>query len=532
MFSSTAPARRSTEENIGLLDRSSAPNDGTGPYRDEAVPYSSEPGFHSDAHSLIDQGASQLRSMVEYSKSTTWQAALSRFGWFLVPSFLQGRRAREQIRPAKIGPTAYLDGMRGVAALTVFFGHHLLQVFNLDYSWGASGAHYDFFSLPIVRLIYHGPASVSIFFVISGYALSYKPIRLIRARKTEDFYTNMTSMIFRRAIRLYIPTIISTGLIVIMLRIGIYESTRPFSLEHAYFPNLTVPYKRRWISGWLQWCDWASVVFKSLGVFEWDPQKGLNSYDAHLWTIPIEYRCSLYLFLFLVGTAHLKTKWRLWTLAFAVFVTYMKARWDFLLFLYGMAIAEWDHARGAHVSDPALAPNEKKQPRDTNATMKTAIWNSVSLVALFLLSQPEVGQATPGWVTLTAMIPAQWLPVELKARERHWQGIGAGLFVLAVSHSPLWRRAFNSAPIQYLGKISYALYICHGLLTRWIQFGLQWYVYDITGIVGNQFYRGFWIGSVLVFISVIWCADIFWRAVDTPCIKFARWFESKLSLKA
>lgn len=246
----------------------------------------------------------------------------------------------------------------------------------------------------------------------------------------------------------------------------------------------------------------------------------------------MEYRCSLYVFLLLVGTAHLKTKYRLITLAFAIYVTYMKVQWDFLLFLYGMAIAEWDHARGAHVSEPTLSPNEKKQPGDArNSTIKTATWNTLSIIALYLLSQPAVGEATPGWRTLTAMIPERWTPIELKARERHWQGIGAGIFVLAVGHSPLWRRAFNSAPIQYLGKVSYALYICHGLLTRWIQFSLQWFVYDMTGIEGNQFYRGFWIGSVLVFVSVMWCADIFWRAVDTPCVKFARWFENKLSVK-
>ena len=65
-----------------------------------------------------------IGSPVDYIRSMPWRILLVRFAWFFVPSFLQGRHAREQIRPAKLHPTAYLDGMRGLAALFVYFCHY------------------------------------------------------------------------------------------------------------------------------------------------------------------------------------------------------------------------------------------------------------------------------------------------------------------------------------------------------------------------------------------------------------------------
>ena len=34
--------------------------------------------------------------------------------WFLVPSYLQGPEARAKLRPTKVTPTTYFDGLRGL----------------------------------------------------------------------------------------------------------------------------------------------------------------------------------------------------------------------------------------------------------------------------------------------------------------------------------------------------------------------------------------------------------------------------------
>lgn len=240
----------------------------------------------------------------------------------------------------------------------------------------------------------------------------------------------------------------------------------------------------------------------------------------------MEFRCSLYLFLALLGTARLQTKYRLLTLAVIAFFTYANSRWDFLLFLSGMALVEWDYIRGAHISGPAL-PFEEKESKTTSSTVsvKLIFWNLVGILGLYLLSSPDHGGLkTPGWVYLWSLIPEWWAAEQY----RYWQATGSVVFVLAVGHLTWWQRVFNSPVAQYFGKISYSLYLMHGPMNKVIGYHWQKLAWDITGVEGNAYTVGFILGAFFCIPSVIWSADIFWRAVDIPTVKFARWFESKL----
>ncbi|KAH7144467.1 hypothetical protein B0J13DRAFT_45581 [Dactylonectria estremocensis] len=139
-----APLRRpSIEHNMGLLD----------PHGSDS---NSDNSFNAGPHYLTDR----TRSFIDYSKSTSWRSLIGRLIHFLIPSFLQGRRTHEQSRPPKIGPTAYLDGVRGLAALTVFISHHFSQAYS-DEAWGCGGKFYGIMRLPILRLLHTERPSVS-----------------------------------------------------------------------------------------------------------------------------------------------------------------------------------------------------------------------------------------------------------------------------------------------------------------------------------------------------------------------------------
>lgn len=202
--------------------------------------------------------------------STSLRVILWRGVIFLVPSFLQGRHAREQICPSKLAPTAYLDGMRGLAALFVFFCHYFYQAFTIAKSWGTGEDNYHFLKLPIVRLWYQGPPAVCVFFIISGYALSYRPLKLIRDGAMSDLATTMSSLTFRRGIRLYLPTAISTLMIIILLRMGAYEWTRAFAKDRTYMKNIVEPHPARMKSAYAQYRDWAIHMYNFIHVFDWN----------------------------------------------------------------------------------------------------------------------------------------------------------------------------------------------------------------------------------------------------------------------
>lgn len=252
------------------------------------------------------------------------------------------------------------------------------------------------------------------------------------------------------------------------------------------------------------------------------------AYDVHLWTIPIEFRCSLYLFLAVLGTARLRTRLRFLTLLGIMWFSYRNSRWEFVLFLAGMLLAEMDHIRGAHVPSPTL-PVDEKTPSDSRSKLQSAIWCSVSIIGLYLMGQPDGrGEITPGWIYLSSIIP-EWWGAE---KYRYWQSAGAVLFVLAVGHSKNWQRIFNTAFVQYFGKLSYAIYLMHGPAMHCVGYHWEKWAYSLTGVEGYWYNTGFVLGACLCIPTVIWWADVFWRAVDVPTVKFARWFESKCTYKS
>lgn len=123
---------------------------------------------------------SPLTFATTYDKGALIRATLETCLIAALPSFLRC----EKKKPRTIHSTAYLDGLRGVAALFVAFDHYVAQFFpyiskgylSQDKSEPGAGENNRFVQLPIIRVFYNGWFMVSIFFVISGYVLSYKAL--------------------------------------------------------------------------------------------------------------------------------------------------------------------------------------------------------------------------------------------------------------------------------------------------------------------------------------------------------------------
>lgn len=381
----------------------------------------------------------------------------------LLPSFLQPRRQLGSGQPDSLSPTAFLDGMRGLAAAVVVVCHLTYGTFDIVHAWGGNpdstgqfthgGVNQEWLRLPIVRLLYSGPPMVAIFFVISGYALSYKPIKLMHAKSYEALMVTMSSSIFRRGFRLFLPCFASTFLVVCLAQLGLYRRTEDFAMQmrmvredHCY----TQP------DAWSQLTDWAQQMLIFVNVFDWSMFAGSVELDRHLWTIPVEVRCSLALFLTQVMLSRMSLRLRVLTLTALITWGVTWNRWEMCPFWAGAVLAELDILRNLKTS---ILPSASAIDPPRQKALVTFLYTLTFVASLFLLSYPDAaGHATPGYMRLTNLIPASFTE-----KHRFWPTVGAVLIVWSSCRlSFLRQRAFCWMPVQYLGKISFPLYVMHG----------------------------------------------------------------------
>ncbi|KAF2647731.1 hypothetical protein K491DRAFT_699438 [Lophiostoma macrostomum CBS 122681] len=106
--------------------------------------------------------------------------------------------------------------------------------------------------------------------------------------------------------------------------------------------------------------------------------------------------------------------------------------------------------------------------------------------------------------------------------------VGAVLLVYSVSRSPSLQRIFTTELARYLGKISFSLYLVHMSILLWFGYSsieLWWWVCGSESLW--QWCLGLGIAFLGQVIVVVCVADVFWRTVDAPSVKLAKWLEDK-----
>jgi len=378
-----------------------------------------------------------------------------------------------------------------------------------------------------------------VFFVISGYALSYKPLKQMRAGNFADLLRTESSQLIRRAMRLYLPAFAATFTIMLLLYGGYYESTKPIADSWIFHRVYHEYHKQRSETFAIQFWDWLISIKMMVWVFSFDVYGGMTYYDGHLWTIANEFRCSLVLFMTHITVSTMRPRMRFITLVLWLAFIHEWGRWDLGLFICGFMLAEYDLAHNHRSFSTILPHSAEASPTRSRLTaripprylswLSTTMWWSFVCCGLFLMSYPEEGDdTTPGYIWLSAHVhPAPGLQ-----RWRFWPAVGAVQLVWAVNNLPVLQRLLNTSLIRYLGSISYGLYLVHGFVLHTVGYHVMKFWWTITGTNTEAMYS---LGFVLSFITftpaVIWAGDVFWRAVDLRAVDFARWVEGKIIVK-
>ncbi|KAE8378326.1 acyltransferase 3 [Aspergillus bertholletiae] len=437
--------------------------------------------------------------------------------------------------------TAFLDGLRGIFALAVV-NQHVLTAFQrfIFYGYGLSEEDsrkcsyrhelvFDsthIIQLPIVRLIYSGDAGVCVFFVLSGFAISFRALGRAHHQDWVGTFEALSSSVFRRGIRLFLPLVPATLMTMISLQCGLWEAPRQLALDTTLFRGVPEDFPQRFDSFGMQILHWVRSWWRILYVWSWD-ETYLPPYDGHLWTIPVEFRASMVLYLTLLSVSRVIPLLRGIVLACCSFYAYCSGRWDVCLFLTGALLADTAPIRQV----------EERRILQQRVMPKRAAWKTVflvkvlhaviTLVALFLLSGPAFCiELTPGYQFLASLIPSSD-PQPF----RFYPILGSVLLVTMLVHgdskSLLRRSLLDSFFAQYLGRISYSVYILHGPLFHVLGYRIFALSWQITGDFGSwRYIVGFLAGWMIFMVILVWMADLFCRFVDEPSIRFAKWLES------
>ncbi|KAI7345367.1 hypothetical protein KC336_g22887, partial [Hortaea werneckii] len=236
--------------------------------------------------------------------------------------------------PAKRpGPTAFLDGLRGWAAFCVALMHLFVYTHDwvelcynaplLDGSTNSSPL-----TLPFIRLPFTGGHfSVMLFFVISGYVVPRRLLMLLHEERRTDFIDALQSAVIRRPVRLFIPVILSTGMFWSLFW-HILGIATPWPVHQpTFFGEFYV-----WFHDFLNFVN------------PWRMDKLLFTYyNIHSWTIPVEYRGSMFIIVWLLCTSSMTIKGRLMATAGLMwYLVFGAPAAMYATFFAGMVTAELD----------------------------------------------------------------------------------------------------------------------------------------------------------------------------------------------
>lgn len=356
----------------------------------------------------------------------------------------------------EIIPTSYLDGLRGWAALGVVIFHYAELWFPLDYGYNDESP--TLIRLPLVRSIYgSGYTCVATFFIISGYVLTQSMLRKIKAEDDTALLRSLSSSIFRRPFRLYLPAIISSFIALIFFRMGV----RPYGTTEEtapYYPHI-----------YQQLQHWLVMTIDFVNPFETNFSDSFNMHNLKFgflghryanttWTLPTEFFGSLACWVQLLATAKIKTKNRRTILALIAIWGICRGRFILYCFNVGILLAEWDLDHTTHTS---------------------RLWWPVLILGLWFGGMPSRGkpQSIPAlgfnWIySISAFLETHTL---VNPNWTIWS-LSATCIVIASSRISSLKRLLENGVSQYLGRMSFAVYLTHIILNDVLGFPLRRYL--------------------------------------------------------
>lgn len=381
------------------------------------------------------------------------------------------RPASDAASAGSTGPRLIaLDGLRGIAALVVV-------VFHYTIGYGTWSPEPGFFSATPLHLLWDGSAAVSLFFVLSGFVLSYGYLRTGSAQPLDvrGFYLS-------RALRLLMPYAVAFLVSAFCVHyLFVYRATDPVGQVGFFF------------------VEWIEAAAMPVGELLMDGSLHRPAIDYN--TVPQAWTLSVELYL---------------SLLFPLLIALMRrAAWLFVAIVLSIPVYHWLHI---HHPYPLMTTGivhfmlgmllARYRDRLAELAPMRAAWRRLLFFAFGVacLSVRHVVN-----MPLKIFHPYSMVPWDISA-------FGAFVVVWATLVAPSWQRLLSRPSIQWLGRISYSLYLIHMvalyLLVPWVLQAL-----NALGLAGHAAWLAGFAAAVLISLAL---AAGFYRAVEHPFTLLAR----------
>ncbi len=310
-----------------------------------------------------------------------------------------------------LGRVAYLDGLRALAVLLVLADHAVGRTTVATAGWAVAA-----------RTLREGAHGVDLFFVLSGFCLSYPLLQKLRSDGLAAFEVHR---FFAKRIVRIVPPYYAALAVLLVAAVGLRYAHVPLPGGMPEFP----------FTGW--------DVLKQALFLDWHT----NFLNASFWTLAVELRW--YLLFPLALALWIRAPRAFLALAAASSIAYAFTRMHapdvgvLLPFLLGIVAADF-HARGRH--------------------MERGFWLLVpACVIIGVFVEPLVWMPSPYGVENATFV--QTNPA--------WQ-IAMFALVVVAGNAQWLRSALSFRPLVAIGTASYSIYLIHEPVVAFFQEHVLW----------------------------------------------------------
>ena len=298
-----------------------------------------------------------------------------------------------------------------------------------------------------------GHTWVAIFFILMGFVNALKPLKLARSGQAQSAINKLALSSFSRILRLVLPAATATVISWVLCQLGAFETARQ---SDAYWLNTYTPLPSENIFK-------AVIDLKDALKHTW--MFGIdNIYDQPQWALIYLLQGSLMIIGALLLTVNMAPLWRTGSLFVLSFWSLDLSRvigdpWTGASCFAGVLLAEL-----IQTSFP-----------DKLSTLSKLLTPPLAIFSLILMSFTDNTPRSAPWNSALYDFGLSYLPGDSSgALARTYGSIGGVLLIVSIIISPHFRWLLSRKPFQWLGKVSFAIYLLHGIVLRsvfaWIMF--------------------------------------------------------------